>query len=70
MLLMADDFLYTIQVAQLTSHEVLGSSSGQLASGVEDHFSAQAVSRLLLKKLLMMLKDLLLLFLQSQNDEE
>ena len=69
---MADDFLYTIQVAQLTSHEVLGSSSGQLASGVEDHFSAQAVSRLLLKKLLMMRKDLLLLFLilQSQNDEE
>lgn len=60
---MADDFLYTIQVAQLTSHEVLGSSSGQLASGVEDHFSAQAVSRLLLKKLLMMLKDLLMLLL-------
>ena len=60
---MADDFLYTIQVAQLTSHEVLGSSSGQFASGVEDHFSAQAVSRLLLKKLLMMLKDLLMLLL-------
>ena len=51
------------KVAQLTSHEVLGSSSGQLASGVEDHFSAQAVSRLLLKKLLMMLKDLLMLLL-------